>query len=523
MKRRTVLKYGAIAPAALFASSWRNADGFARSNVNHLLPTAAHDELLIKTSFTRPVTAPVLKVGRRRIAGRQTDSAGRFWAFNATGLEASTVYDLNLLDRDGARLCDPWPLSTTPSPDASPDRFRLLIYTCAGGPDDLKTPDGRAIFNAIATRRRLLQRGLALKPDLIVGVGDQVYWDQTPHPDREEAYRAVWGHLGEFDEDLPVLGSPNEALLTRALDEQIAGLYGTDFRSVPVILTQDDHDYFENDEANANFITFPPRYFTRQLARATQSLYFPEFLADANRPRGIAGSRMDGRNESYGSWRHGRLVELLFYDCRRYMTLKQESAVFVEPSAERWLHSRTRADETHHLAHVPSTPMGWSAGKWGEWYPDVLEESGGLGTGKPKPYWQPGWFEQHQRLLASLAAQPRRIPLMLSGDLHASGAGTILSSGSLALDNPVHTVLSGPISTDTLTWPSAFRGTGAQVPSQLEMDERNPPIEKNGFTLVDFDEEGVEISQFAWDNTQSVDEISRLSPYARYRIKRDRS
>ena len=33
-----------------------------------------------------------------------------------------------------------------------------------------------------------------------------------------------------------------------------------------------------------------------------------------------------------------------------------------------------------HLVHVPSNPPGWSAGKWGEWYPDVLGDDGKLTT-----------------------------------------------------------------------------------------------------------------------------------------------
>ena len=51
------------------------------------------------------------------------------------------------------------------------------------------------------------------------------------------------------------------------------------------------------------------------------------------------------------------------------------------------------------MVQMPSTPVGWSAGKWGEWYPDLLEESGKLGTTKKKPYWQEGWNRQHDRLL----------------------------------------------------------------------------------------------------------------------------
>ena len=36
---------------------------------------------------------------------------------------------------------------------------------------------------------------------------------------------------------------------------------------------------------------------------------------------------------------------------------------------------------------VPSVPVGWTAGKWGEWYPDVLNEDGVLDE-RPKR-WSP--------------------------------------------------------------------------------------------------------------------------------------
>jgi hypothetical protein len=49
------------------------------------------------------------------------------------------------------------------------------------------------------------------------------------------------------------------------------------------------------------------------------------------------------------------------------------------------------AQETQHVVNLPSTPVGWSAGKWGEWYPDLLQPNGKLGLAKPKYFWQQGW------------------------------------------------------------------------------------------------------------------------------------
>ena len=34
---------------------------------------------------------------------------------------------------EAGSLCEPWDLSTFPAPDAAPERFRLLFFSCAGG------------------------------------------------------------------------------------------------------------------------------------------------------------------------------------------------------------------------------------------------------------------------------------------------------------------------------------------------------------------------------------------------------
>jgi hypothetical protein len=82
------------------------------------------------------------------------------------------------------------------------------------------------------------------------------------------------------------------------------------------------------------------------------------------------------------------------------------------------------------VVHAPSNPPGWSAGKWGEWYPDILDD-GKLTVAKPKPYRQTGWLKQHDRLMQSMAAMNGRIPMVVSGGLHAIGLGRMLRAGAL--------------------------------------------------------------------------------------------
>ena len=493
--------------------------------LRHLLPAATHDRFLIKASFHQARRlAPELRVGNRRVAGERTDSDGQFWQFDVGGLKPATEYALRL---NGG---EPWPLRTFAPPDATVERFRLLVYTCAGGHDGQRMDDtGDPYWVSVPERRRLLAAGLRQKPDAAIAIGDHVYWDlrfgratgRLPIGQQPWA-RQLMG--GDFDRDIPVIGTPNEAKLKGAVDRQIADLYGTLFRSTPVHFIQDDHDYFENDEAIATGISFPPDDFMTRLARATQRLYFPEHLPNADRPLGLPGAsaadRAPGVSECYGTLRVGNLVEMLLYDCRRFQTLRGPHARLVPENVESWLARRMQSSPARHVVNVPSMPLGWSAGKWGEWYPDVLDDNGRLGIAKAKYFWQEGWRLQHDRLLATASASAK-LPVFLSGDLHALAHGTIERNGGQDLRrNPVHTVLTGPISTGPRGWPSAARGTPPLVATGLEVKETLAPLENNGFTIVDFTAAKMEFQMFRWKLGRAEEEIDRLEPFHRFTVAR---
>jgi len=497
--------------------------------VHHILPAATHDRFLVKVSLKQPARrAPVLSVGSRRIAGVASGTRGRFWAFDVPGLAPATRYELRLR-ADGAST-DPWPLSTFPVPEAEPERFRLLVYTCAGGNENM-TIEGIAppYWVSIANRRKLFAQGLKRQPDAMVAIGDHVYWDlrfgrasgrlpmgSTPWAQRE---------IGVFNRDIPVLGTPNEAILERAVSPQVADLYGTLFRSTPTHFVQDDHDYFENDEAIPAGISFPPDDFMMRLARATQHLYYPEFLPDAARPAGLPGAsasdRFPGLAEAFGTLRFGRLAELLICDCRRFQTLKGPHATLIPENAEAWIRFRLKESPAAHVVQVPSMPIGWSAGKWGEWYPDLLGSNGKLSVAQPKYFWQEGWKSQHDRLLAAASATRNRIPLFISGDLHAMAHGAIEQSGRLDLrSNPVHSILAGSISTGPTMWPSAARGTPPQVASGVNIRTTLDPLENNGFTIADFHRDRIEFQQFRWKMGQPEELLDRLEPFHKFTLTR---
>ena len=512
--------FSAAVPADLFAQSvdtpMPSGPAWDPGSVRHLLPTVSHNRILVKASFNAQLpSVPTLRVGETSVAGRMSDTRGEFWHFHVTDLRPARTYQLSIVGNQGRPLCEPWELATFPAPDERPGQFRVLFFSCAGGHEAMK-------FLPPAVRNRLFRRALSFQPQAAVANGDHVYWDLlSPLTSKRYGASAEAEKIaGKFDRAGIVLGGDNETILKRAVDPQIAPIYGADFRSTPMFFVQDDHDYFDNDEATDDIITFPPTHFMLQLARATQVMYYPEFLPDVARPRGLpwssAADRPDGVSETFGTIRYGRLAEILLYDIRRTMTLAGPSAVYVDPQAEKWLMARMTATDVVHVVHAPSNPPGWSAGKWGEWYPDILGPDRKLTTSRPKPYWQPGWLKQHDRLMAAMSAMKGRIPLVVSGDMHSIALGTMLGSGALDLKgNPIHVVLPGTIGTWPGGWPSVgIRGTPATPSAVLEFEEQIKPIEQHGFILADFTQDKIVLRFFTWDvKAQPVEAIDMLQPF----------
>ncbi|MBS3756687.1 MAG: hypothetical protein KGY56_13385 [Desulfobacterales bacterium] len=535
--------------------------------LKHILPTANHERFLIKTSFKAPLqTAPRLEVnGQKTVEGVMTDTEGRFWMFDVPGLSPDTDYELRIKSQDGKPLCESWPLKTFPDPDAKPEHVRLLIYTCLGG-HDVHREWFKTGPQPLSIRHRLLNKALSFDPDAVISTGDQIYYDLTYDKAAKvmgDSPRSRY-HVGEFDQDKPVLGTRNEPVLKRAADPQIACLYGTACRSSPTFFLLDDHDYFENDTAmksdgfdirllllawrspfTKGGISFPPNDFMLDAGRSVQKLYLPEFLPAPGQPRNLPGThgadagtdiglkdqyrpsvaydkaRAPGVSECYGTLRYGKLLEALLYENRRYTTLTGPDAVMIHPEAEKWLIDRMKTEETRHVLNLPATVFGWSAGKWMEWYPDISGADGNLTTDIEKFKWQSGWFAQHNRLLAAASAMEHSPPLFICGDLHNQSEGGIKQSADLDLsENPVVSICSGSLGTGPRMWPSAFRGMKAEPPNAVEMNEKLSPLEKNGFVIVDVYPEKITVKFYAWRQPEPVTAIDDLKPHHKVAIKR---
>ncbi len=505
--------------------------GWWPGEVAHLLGAAGAREALFKVSFRTPPRAPVLRVrGREGSAapGQASDGGGRFHRFRLGGLEPDTAYELELVGAGGEPLCDPWTFRTFPAPDARPRRFRLLVYTCAGGSDLFVHPTRGFLFRPTGVRQRILRRGLSLAPDAVLAIGDHVYFDLRSRPGLAMG-RSPQALLtaGRFRRDEPVLGGHNEQVLIRAFGPQIADLYATHFRSVPVFFVQDDHDFTENDEADARLRTFPPDRFMREVAAATRRLFYPEFPPTGLEPRAVLDG--EGLAGPFAVLRVGRLFEALVADCRGHLTNARDPArrdrgsAFLPPGVEGWVIRRLQKSDALHGALVPSTPVLWTAGKWGEWYPDVQDPNGVLRADLDKPFWPRGWLEQHDRLLAAASARRDRMPLVVSGDLHATGAGRILRSGERDLrPNPVVSLLSGTPGSAGPMWPSAARGQRPVPSGVLDAEEWVPPVEENGFTLLEFTPEGLRAELYRWRPEQGLAALDTLEPFAVLELPRGR-
>jgi len=544
MRRRQVLRSGAmlgLMPSFVASDVASGADTWSGGRIEHLIPAANHERIQLKVIFGDPVEHPKLEIAGRLVEGTATDSSGLGYAFDAGGLSPGTRYELRLRSGEGA-LSEPWPLATFPAPDTEPEHVRLLLFTCAGG-HPLQSTSASPGFLPMDTRRRLLARALSFGPHALLANGDHVYWDQrtameSRDPNRAANANALYRAVGMLDRSVPVLGTSNESVLKVVAGQQITPLYGTTLRSTPSYFINDDHDHFENDEATERFVTLPPEHYQRRFLDFVRGHYLPDFLPDPERPLAISGTFGPGLNRNFGAFRWGRLCEMLMYDCAGYLTLKGAVAGLVPDEVEQWLLRRTADQRVHQLLHVPGHPMGWTAGKWREWYPDVADtgttgpQTAQMGTAgrqfklttdKPKFMWQRGWWEQHQRLLQALAGQVSRPGIVLSGDLHATGHAQIVESGGLAFTgNPINTLITGTLGT-AAGWPSAMRGSAPVVPSALRLESPAPITERNGFTIVDVTPDSVRVRLFAWrSELASVEAIDTLAPYHDVRIARGR-
>jgi hypothetical protein len=58
------------------------------------------------------------------------------------------------------------------------------------------------------------------------------------------------------------------------------------------------------------------------------------------------------------------------------------------------------------------------------------------------------------------------------------------------------------------------------VPTGLEVEEQLKPLEKNGFSIIDFTEDRIQIQFFGWKMGESEDSLERLKPFRHFSVER---
>ncbi len=501
VSRRALLTALTTVAAGLSVGIWSRSGSQC---VRHILSSVTAQSLALSLSLEKPASELWLTVNGQSHKGQQTDTEGRFWSFAVAGLNPATEYSLRLLDSDTV-LQEAWPLKTFPDWDDMPARLRLMAYTCAGGGDGFGFGE-RQFFKPHAFRQTLFDEALAQQPDAAIAIGDHIYYDlkgqDYPSAGHGLIKRISGWYMrikyGAFDRSKSILGTSNEAILKKIGDEQIASLYGTRFKSVPMFFVADDHDYFENDDASEQIVTFPPDTFSRKAYEAIADLYYPP----------LPHSPAPSFNRHFGILRFGRLFEAPLLDCAGKLSFSEDRGELLPPQIEDWLKQRIEISDAEHFGLMPSHPMGWTAGKWREWYPDVVAPEGFTGvvsnelmadvegelTADARKYlWPKSWWEQHQRLLQALYRRPGS-RFTFSGDIHAQGATAISSSGEISLeDRPITSVLVGPVSSSDATWPSSARGIAAAEPGWLDTHTLSETREINGFAMLEIDQGGVNV------------------------------
>lgn len=511
--RRTVLRSAsAIGLGSLFMGgvAWSR----EISPIRAILPSATSDTLAVKVLLDLPPSAPpVLTIDGRSVAAQKMDVDGYAWGFVQHGLTGGTRHEVTLKDEFGTPLREPWTLKTLPPPDSTPEHFRILFFTCAGG-DEGGKPYG---YLPVDVRRALFDRALQFAPDLAVANGDHIYWDLDTalkyrrDPATRAATEAQYRKIAWIDQDTAFDSDTNRRSLNTIISRQIASIYEDRFASVPLLFVTDDHDYFENDNAGEWGYSLPPRPFIFGLQQRTAAMAYPFALG---RPD-LGDPYRSGTVEAV---QIGKLLELNLFDCRRGWSTGPNAGVLF-PEAEAFLIERTRQSTARQLIQVPSNPFGWSAGKLGEWYADGPSDTSSFFN--DKGYWQPGWFAQHQRLITALSAQQERAAVSISGDMHASAISTITRSGDLDLSgNPVQAILPGTIGTGTPGFPSSVRGVPPFHAAALDITDAAPMEERNGFSIVDVYADRIEVRQFRWRPPEPVAAIATLQPTHRFTITR---
>jgi alkaline phosphatase D len=239
--------------------------------------------------------------------------------------------------------------------------------------------------------------------DFVVHLGDYIY-------ESSWGKRLVRKHPDGIPVDLPGFRS-RHALYKTDPDLQAA------HAAHPWLVTWDDHEVANDYTDDVSPRTVDPEEFLAMRAAAYQAWFEHMPVPMRMRPRGPSAT-------IHGRYRFGQMLDVLLMDGRQYRShhacLLKRSASPLTDCADRLAPERSyfgKAQEAWLAQELQRPPTRWTVIAQ-----QTLMAEADRKTGPEHGYWMDGWdgyAAARGRLLDALAADPRRNPLVISGDVHA--------------------------------------------------------------------------------------------------------
>jgi len=247
-------------------------------------------------------------------------------------------------------------------------------------------------------------RDMATQPlDMVVHLGDYIYESSWGQRHVRHHTGAIPTQMGEYRD--------RYALYKSDADLQAA------HAAFPWLVTWDDpavaNDY--TDDVSPN--TFDSAQFMAMRAAAYQAWYEHMPVPASMRPRGPYAS-------IHGRYRFGRMLDVFMLDGRQHrahhVCLPGRSSAPLADCTDRLDPARSLLGDAQEkwLSRELATPSA----RWTVIAQPTLMATADRRAGTPPGYWMDGWdgyAPARERLLDALAADPRRNPLVVSGDVHA--------------------------------------------------------------------------------------------------------
>ena len=246
-------------------------------------------------------------------------------------------------------------------------------------------------------------RDMAAQPlDLVVHLGDYVY-------ESSWGSRHVRKHAGGIPTDLPAFRN-RHALYKTDPDLQAA------HAAHPWLVTWDDHEVANDYTDDVSPLSADPADFLAMRAAAYQAWFEHMPVPMRLRPNGPS-------MVIHGRYRFGQMLDLLLMDGRQYKShhacLVKRTAPRAADCPERLAPERSlfgKAQEDWFARELQQAPTRWTVVAQQTLMAEVDRKAG-----PERGYWMDGWdgyAPARARLLDALAADPRRNPLVVSGDVH---------------------------------------------------------------------------------------------------------